>query len=144
MINNIIIILCSCFLLQSCITPKMNVQGKVTKSANNYSAIAVDFVFIFSENSNAEIKKISAFEWFTKKEQFKNDYAINEEIQILGFEFIPGRVIQISDFKPKHNPICLIIFANYATEGEHRVVLKKYSNIKVDFKDTSFTLLNED
>lgn len=143
MIKKILLILSIYFLIQGCITPKMNLQADVKKNANNYSAISIDFVFIFTEKPLEEIKKISALDWFIKKDQYKNDYAINDDIQILSFELTPDQNIQISKFKPNYNPLALVVFANYDSPGEHRVIINDYTNLKMEFKESDFLVIIE-
>ncbi len=129
-----------CLTTYGCFTPSMDMKAKVSNKANYDSAIPIDFIFIFNDKAFDEIKKLSAYDWFLKKEQYYNDYAITDEIQILSYEFVPGQSFELHKFKPNRTPSSLIIFANYLISGDHRVVLKEYSKINIDFNENSFAV----
>ncbi|MBX9836739.1 MAG: hypothetical protein K2X69_00355 [Silvanigrellaceae bacterium] len=115
-------------------------KANVSLKANNETAIPVDFVFIFKDKAFDDIKKISAYDWFLKKDQFYNDYAVNEDIQILSYELVPGQHFELKKFKPNHDPTNLVIFANYYISGEHRAIIKEYSHILLNLNENSFSV----
>ncbi|WP_158998519.1 hypothetical protein [Pigmentibacter ruber] len=126
----------------SCTTPKMNLEAYIDINANSYSAIPVDVIFIYDDKVIDEFKKMSAANWFLKKEQFINDYAVNNLIQVLSYEIVPGQHFAVSDFKPMKTPLITILYANYLNSNENRIILSDYSSIRLKLKESSF-LLNQ-
>ena len=57
-----------CLTTYGCFTPSMDMKAKVSNKANYDSAIPIDFIFIFNDKAFDEIKKLSAYDWFLKKE----------------------------------------------------------------------------
>ncbi len=127
----------------SCIIPKMNLNASIADKVNNNTAIPVDIIFIFDEKLIDEFKKMPAANWFIKKEQYINDYALNDKIQILTFEFVPGQQFFLQEFEPNYKPINTIIFANYANTNENRIIIQNYKSIHLNLNDTSFVLMKE-
>jgi len=111
--------------LTGCVIHKLSANLIVEKDLEN--PIVVDFVFIFDESVLEALHKVPSSEWFAKREQYKLDWEISKKIQVLSFELVPGQQEQLKYFKPRTNPIELLIFASYLTQGDHRIALTDYS-----------------
>ncbi|WGL60337.1 hypothetical protein QEJ31_01805 [Pigmentibacter sp. JX0631] len=124
----------------SCSTSKMHLEANIDLNANNNSAIPIDIIFIYEEKILDEFKKMPASTWFLKKDQYTNDYAVNNLIQVVSYEIVPGQHFAVSDFKPDKTPLITILYANYLNTNDNRIILSDYSNIRLKMKESSFLL----
>ena len=133
-----ICILCIIFLFCGCFAGKLTGNISVEKKLNN--PIIVDFVFIFDQPTLDELKKVPSMQWFANRNQYKMDLELNDKIQILSYELVPGQNMQIEKFRPNHRNEGVIIFVSYLSSGDHRVILKDYSKVDLSLDKDDFTV----
>jgi type VI secretion system protein len=108
-------------------------------AANANNPIAVDLVRVADKDLAKEIGKLTAADWFQKKEQYLLDYPKPGELEVVDSrEWIPGQSVspitipvpgalpiaipvKIPVVAPK--PPTMFVFANYFTPGPHRANL---------------------
>jgi len=93
----------------------------VMPEANENSAVAVDAVVVYNQNVLDQIMKLRASEWFAKKKQFMNDH--RGDIDVQAWEWIPDQVVPEQNIAYRAGARKVVLFADYASEGEHRAAL---------------------
>ena len=96
--------------------------------ANRESPVPVDLVLLRSEPLVALVAGLTARQWFVQRPQLLRDHP--EDLVYRGWEFVPGQVAIFDDFPfESRNGVALFVFADYLSEGAHRVrvdPLKKF------------------
>jgi hypothetical protein len=128
-IRNYFLIL-SAILLTSCSTV-MYYQINSKNNSNFSNTTMVDLIFTFDKEADENIKKISAKNWFSEKEKYMNDFGINNKFKIISHEVVPGTFILLTKVIFDKEPLDLIIFINYYSEGEHRIILTSIDELKM-------------
>ncbi len=134
----ILFIICILFLFQGCFAGKLSAGIMADRSLDN--PMIVDFVFVFDPATLASLQKITAMQWYTKREQFKLDYELNNKIQILSYELVPGQSLIFDKFRPKLRTEGLLIYVSYLTPGDHRILLKDYERLELFLKRDDFNV----
>lgn len=114
----------------------------IDAQANLNHPIAVDLVLIYDEQLLAEIIKLSAHDWFTKRVQLKRDYPIS--LATWEWEFVPDQPSQsVLSFKmppERKEAKAAIFFANYITPGIHRIRIDSMTSVKVHLQEKLFVV----
>lgn len=131
-----ILIIISLFIFNSCFTRRLSGSIEVKKHLAN--PIIIDFVFVFDESVSDQLQKVSSVQWFKKRNQYKLDMELNNKIQILTYELVPGQTINFDSFRPKARSENLLIYVSYLTPGDHRVVLKDYRKVDLILEKENF------
>jgi type VI secretion system protein len=93
----------------------------IEPGANDDSAIAVDFVVVYSDKLLDEIMKVSAAEWFAKKSRFLADHP--QELAVEAREWVPGQPVAPLTISYRSGAKKVVVFADYHSGGEHRAVM---------------------
>jgi len=103
--------------------------------ANRNSAVAVDLVMLTDPEAAAAIMKLSARDWFERRQQFTRDYP--DGLRILSWELAPGQVLRDAPVDSPGGMTNAIIFAGYRGDGDHRLRLGDVSRVRLllDEKD---------
>lgn len=109
----------------------------IDNHANNDSPIAVDLVSVNDKDLAKDLAKMTASDWFQKRDQIREDNPKAAEVSILkSWEWVPGQLIGTVQIPLKKKPRALLLFANYGTPGPHRA--------KIDPSNTQQVALNRD
>jgi len=100
---------------------KLPLKVTVAPGANDDSAIAVDFVVVYSDKLLDEIMKVSAAEWFAKKSRFLADHP--QELAVEAREWVPGQPVAPLSIGYRAGAKKIVVFADYHSGGEHRAVM---------------------
>jgi type VI secretion system protein len=106
--------------------------------ANLNGATAVDLVMTTSDDASAALLKLSAHDWFQRRAQLLRDYP--EDIKIASWELAPGQALQNADVDSPAGLKDAIVFAGYATPGDHRLRLGDDSRVRLTLGDTDLRL----
>jgi type VI secretion system protein len=93
----------------------------VAPGANDDSAIAVDFVVVYSDKLLDEIMKLPAAEWFSKKSRVLADHP--GELEVVPREWVPGQAVEPLSIPYHSGAKKIVVFADYHSGGEHRAVM---------------------
>jgi len=114
----------------------------IDAQANLNHPIAVDLVLIYDEQLLAELVKLSAPDWFTKRAQLKRDYPIS--LATWEWEFVPDQPSQsVLSFKmppERKEAKAALFFANYITPGIHRIRIDAMTSVKVHLQEKLFVV----
>jgi type VI secretion system protein len=101
---------------------KLPINVTVVPGANDDSAIAVDFVVVYSDKLLDDILKVSAAEWFqVKKARFLADHP--GELEVDSREWVPGQPVDPLTIAYRSGAKKVVVFADYHSGGEHRAVM---------------------
>jgi type VI secretion system protein len=102
---------------------KLIVKVDVSPQANNNNPVALDLVLVQNKKLFKELMKISASEWFEKRNQYRLDYPKEIGLSAGSWEWVPGQVVKIDPMSFKYSVAGGLVFANYLTPGTHRAVI---------------------
>ncbi len=95
------------------------VYFEVDEKLNNDAPVTVDLLIAYEESVLKELSKLTASQYFEKKEQVRRD--AGEHIEIYTYEIVPGQTLGPQTIKLNHlTGQGVIVFARYATPGDHR------------------------
>lgn len=97
--------------------------------ANQNSAVAVDLVMLTDPEAAAAIMKLSARDWFQRRQQFTRDYP--DGLRIVSWEMAPGQLLRDASVDSPGGMTDAIVFAGYRDEGDHRLRLGDGSKVKL-------------
>lgn len=108
-------------------------------NANGDSPVAVDIVIPYSEAMLDQLVGITAREWFRKRDQFQRDFPT--EVETIHLEIVPGTSRTVSlELRDADEAEGALVFANYFTEGEHRVRIDRLEQIVIDLLERNFSV----
>jgi hypothetical protein len=92
---------------------KLRMEVRTAETANQNQPVAMDVVLVYNKQLLQELLKMSANDWFEKRDQIKRD-----------------------DPKARAG----IIFAHYFSRGEHRARIDPHTSIMVELLDKDFSV----
>jgi type VI secretion system protein len=95
----------------------------ISPQANNNNPVALTLVLVQSKKLFKELMKISASEWFEKRNQYRLDYPKETGLNAGSWEWVPGQVVKLDPIPFKFKVAGGLVFANYFTPGAHRAVI---------------------
>jgi len=122
----------------------INVKVDVSDTANQNSPIAVDIVMVFDDKLLEAMKKMTARQWFEKRDQIQRDYVAGTGFHAWSWEWVPGQIVPELELPWNHKAVCAIVFADYITPGDHRVIVDPFSSIHIQLGEKGFTAKNID
>jgi type VI secretion system protein len=114
----------------------INVSGEV----NAKSPIAFDLVAANDKDLVKELSKMTAADWFQKRDQINRDFPSRHALLVKEWEWVPGQVVPDIKFSVNPAPRLLIAFANYNTPGPHRAKLDPKSAVLIQLNREDFQL----
>ena len=100
---------------------QLPIKVTVAPGANDDSAIAVDFVVVYDQKLLDEVMKVTAAEWFAKKQRFLADHP--GDLIVEAREWVPGQPVAPITIPYRAGARKIVIFADYHSGGEHRAVV---------------------
>lgn len=97
--------------------------------ANQNSAVAVDLVMLTDPEAAAAIMKLSARDWFQRRQQFTRDYP--DGLRIVSWEMAPGQLLRDASVDSPGGMTDAIVFAGYRDDGDHRLRLGDGSRVRL-------------
>jgi type VI secretion system protein len=113
---------------------KLPLQVSIAPGANDDSAIAVDFVVVYNDKLLDEVMKLSAADWFGKKERLLADHPT--ELAVESREWVPGQPVAPWTMQYHAGAKKIVVFADYHSGGEHRAVMPPQQASKVLLGET--------
>lgn len=103
--------------------PRLTLAVNIAPDANHNQPVAVDFVEIDDKDLAKDVAKMTAADWFQKREQIEQDFPKSKSISVRSWEWVPGQVVPDIKVPMRRPPRSILIFANYSTPGPHRAAL---------------------
>ena len=122
-----------CLALTSCVLPArragITLGVSVAADANQHLPIPVDVVVVWDKALAGKIGEMTAKDWFAKKPQIVRDDPDEKTVTVIEREWVPGQAVSDLEWP---EPVAaarkwvrgVFVFANYKTEGPHRLSLK--------------------
>ena len=110
---------------------KLDVKVHVSPKANNNNPVAVDLVLVSDKKLLQELMKMSASEWFEKRNQVLLDYPKETELAAGRWEWVPGKEVKVDRVRVKYEVTGGVIFANYFNAGTHRAPIDPRKGILI-------------
>ena len=110
----------------------------VSPDANRNSPIAVELVIVYNGKLLDELLKMPAGDWFRKREQFLRDYP--DGVDSWRWEWIPGQEVAELELPVRVGAKAGVVFADYATPGEHRLRIDPHQPVRLTLRTADFTL----
>lgn len=103
---------------------KLDVKIHVSPAANAGNPVALDLVLVSDKNLLKELQKMTASQWFERRNQIILDHPKEGDITVVGqWEWSPGQVVAPAQLSVKPEVKAGLIFAKYFNPGEHRALI---------------------
>lgn len=103
------------------------VELRVVDRANNNAPVPVDLVLVSNEALVDQILALTAADWFRTRDQILRDNP--RTITVYGWELVPGQTVPRKDLSRPDNLWAAVVFANYDTEGAHRLRVDTHTDL---------------
>ncbi len=109
------------------------------RGANQESPVPVDLVLLRAEPLLALITGLTARQWFDQRSQLLRDHP--NDLDYRGWEFVPGQAVRFDDFPfESRNGVALFVFADYLSEGAHRVRVDPLEKFRLKLEAGGFVV----
>jgi type VI secretion system protein len=119
---------------------KVRVQVFVAQAANQNNPVAVDVLMVYDKNLLKELTRMSAKDWFERREQIRRDYSEGSGFDAWEWEWVPGQNVPVQVLPLKPAAIGGLVFANYLSPGVHRGRFDPHESVAMNFLETTFTV----
>ena len=107
----------------------------VHPQANAHSPVRVEMVAVYDRKMLAEVAGLPAGDWFRRRAQFERDYP--DGWRSMRWEFVPGQGVALHRLElSRRGARALLLWADYAEEGPHRVRLDPFKRVVIEFGET--------
>jgi type VI secretion system protein len=106
-------------------------------AANRDSPIPVDVVIIRDDALVPVVTAMSARQWFAGREQMVRDHP--KGLEYRGWEFVPGQTAAIDPLPFSRKGKALFLFADYLSEGVHRLRVDPMKKFRLVLGAEGFT-----
>jgi type VI secretion system protein len=121
---------------------KLDLRFSVSPQANGGNPVALDILLVSDKELLKELQKMSASDWFAKREQIILDHPKEEDLVVLRREWVPGQVVEPSRITVKPEIRAGLVFANYFGPGEHRAVLDpRARDVQINLEETKLEVV---
>ncbi|MFL6446756.1 MAG: hypothetical protein ACJ746_03600 [Bryobacteraceae bacterium] len=103
--------------------PRPSVAVSIARDANRNQPVAVDIVEIDDKDLSKDVAKMTATDWFQKRDQIKQDFPKPKSLSVRSWEWVPGQIVPDIKVPMRRRPRLIVVFANYSTPGPHRATL---------------------
>ena len=104
---------------------RLHLAVNVAADANDNRPIPVDLVFVWDKKMAAQFGELTAKDWFAKKPQLRRDDPNAKAFAVTEWEWVPGQAVPAIDLAVPTGALrwvrAVYVFANYRTEGPHRL-----------------------
>lgn len=108
-------------------------------NANDNTAVPVEFIVAYDQGVFVELMSMTARDYFQRSAQIKNDYP--NIIQTWRWEVIPGQTLNNQPVKVTgDDPVGAVVFADYTSQGDHRIRVGAGEHVRIHLKESAFTL----
>lgn len=118
--------------LQACRTPKFlcfssgglgDIAINSSPDSNHGRPIAVDLVFVTDKQVWQSLSRLKARDYFATREQIRRDFP--KGYLARSWELQAGQYVPATETRAPCNLVGTLIFADFASEGDHRLSLRK-------------------
>lgn len=107
--------------------------------ANRNSPVRVDVVVVRDGELAREVGKLSSAAWFARKGQLVLDHP--RMLEITSLEPVPGQAVPWRRVRRRGKAQAAFVFADYRTDGTHRVRVDPYRWISIRLAEDSMAVV---
>ena len=111
---------------------------QVVPQANQNSPVAVDVVLVHDAKLLKQLTGMSAKDWFAKRTDMER--TAPGKLQTVSWEWVPGQNVGKVIVRGTAVADGVVLFANYATKGDHRALLPHGGKLAIQFAAKDFEL----
>jgi type VI secretion system protein len=123
---------------------EIKVQIQAEDHINQDSPVPVELLVVYDDKLLDYLLSIDAQKWFSERDQVRRDHPDKKSYVSAYWELVPGQ----PPLKPQ--PISFgvgargaVVFANYFSEGKHRVRLKPHRDVVITLQANEFSVKPE-
>lgn len=121
---------------------RLDLRVSVSPRANGENPVALDVLLVSDKELLKELQKMSASDWFAKREQIILDHPKEEQLVVRRLELVPGQVVEPSRLVVGPEVRAGVVFANYFNPGEHRAVLDpRARDVQIRLEETKLEVV---
>ena len=117
---------------------KFSVQMNAAADANQNTPTPVDLVMVLDKKLVKEVAKLSAKDWFVRRQQFTRDFP--EQLKIVSWEWVPGQQAGPIAIDVDKKTRSAFLFAQFLQEGDHRAVVDLKAPLVITLSKNDFSL----
>lgn len=107
----------------------------LSPAANANSPVPVEMVAVYSRAMLEEVAGLTARDWFQRRAQLARDYP--DGWRSVRWELVPGQTVALRRLElSRRGARALFVWADYQTEGPHRVRLDPFAQAILEFGET--------
>jgi hypothetical protein len=114
-------------------------EVRTAETANQNQPVAMDVLLVYNKQLLQELLKMSASDWFDKRDQIKRDDPKGDALSAWSWEWVPGQR-ELVELPLQAKARAGIIFARYFSRGEHRARIDPHTSITVELLDKDFSV----
>ncbi len=113
---------------------------RISEDLNNNYPVAVELIVVYNRDLESELAELTARQWFDSREQYLRDFS-KADLETFRWEWTPGQTASTQDFRYRRGARAALVFASYASPGEHRVIVDAPNrSLKVTLNDNDFVV----
>jgi len=116
------------------------IAANVPPDINGNSPVPVSLVVVTNIEFMKIVEKLSAKDWFEKRDQFHRDDPAGDKFMEWYWEFVPGNSPYIQQIQAKSENVGMVVFAKYHASGDHRNRVTSLRMIQLVMGDDDFTV----
>lgn len=102
---------------------RQEISFRITENLNGNYPVAVELIVLYDKALDGELTALTAPQWFAKRRQILRDFS-RQQLETFRWEWTPGQAPPTQRFRFRPGARALLLFASYASPGEHRVRLE--------------------
>lgn len=119
----------------------VKMQVTISPQLNNNAPVPVEIVYLYDKALLESVLQKSAQDWFANREQFIKDNSPGKKFDSWKWEWVPGQTFaEPFELSYRIGARGAVLFAGYASPGNHRQSLDPQLNIALDLGPTDFTV----
>lgn len=118
----------------------VKVQVHADSEINQNSPVAVEMVVVYDEDLLKALLAKGARDWFRDREQIRKDHPGDKDFLSMSWEVVPGQSLPVQEMSFGSGARGGIVFADYFSEGAHRVRFEPHLDLTIHLQDRDFSL----
>ncbi len=120
---------------------RIHVSVEVDSKANMDNPIALDILLVHDKKLFRELLRMTAREWFQKKDQIIREYQVLGGIEVWEWEWAPGEKVPLLEIPYRASAMGGLAFGDYGSQGAHRVRIDPHDSIFIRLDVDGFTVM---
>lgn len=118
---------------------RATVEARMSDGLNDNRPVAVDLVIVYDSKLEKELAALTADQWFAKRGQYLQVQP-DGSLQVHAWQWVPGQRVPPRPIDYRLGALSTLVFASYASEGDHRAQVAPDRNLFLVLGDDDFTV----